>query len=1119
MLSPTNYTQRLSDVKDEICNMFSIPSKEEAMRIIYNMERILKDQSKWPALKDEQDSLLEILRNVPEYVRDHSERTPGGEIFVTKILSSYRDGKANRKAVAEYRKYVTNMNFGLNAIKEYDKLFFDKMSEIVSEYKSSTDYMTRLVRRLMKYNLGHSDEIPEDETTRVLILRQFIKEFGYSGIPDLFCPRLKDEVNSAFGGDINKIDDSVFRLLNAPSVIFEKNETEENQEFTDTEKEELKKAEESEESCEDDTVSKKEVAYNTSYIKAITNLQGTIKLKAPLICVTKEITEMLCDIMDKNVLSEDATNGTALLLSDCFIKPLHNIVLDDFKDFGNLNIDKIEKFTSNLRKRYQNGGLLHTDFTYEERLFTIMKKYSDLFEIKKCRTTDKLILYFYGDIAKPNRALDFSFKISDKFPKEKIYLINASEYPSESYKENIKKLTEKLERLLFKTHPKAKDDYCFVIAYALKEYGIKEKAVKIDYSFYHPLFRLIVIAEKYSYLLSDYGKTPSLLRKILPDFRLPEKLTGKFVKEEIWNEIKSLPMETACDKESFIRELVEHLENYIEDKKAYAQFIRIKVENRFNNTSTVGATDYDANQKKLFLQIHKKSYNYRLLTVADSLASADFSLHDKTREYLYLFAIAFHMYEKKGEKNRITDIEKNLFSDYYCDNLVNNTNVIIDGYGINRSNPGEIAFLWALNQKNLTAKEKAVAAYRVIDYCKEKGKTKEEFYQSNQNEITEDTLTGFYNNIFGNLGDLSAVSEERIKNFLIDNYPCKPENEGIMQINRDQKTAAKIINKKENQLYFLLRISEKLMFENTAESELLHEELQNGTYFSFFNEYHYQRSRRCNNCAKKSDTPFPYCEKYFESYTYQDKEGNTVVLKPCNEYFLDFLDYQVDNGQIFFEKIFSEKYDLDNKIWHFEKNLGNITKLCPTENKNLEELLIKINKRLINETASLRKSDATDYKSQKIHLKEVSRSTIIALCLYEIFLINRLIINSDEATIFGNFRDFYTAFCDGFEYDLKIDDKKIHSLSIGKKTYETVYSGVNKLLESAGYQPVSHKNIFDVYSIFIAYRDNYAPVYRPQNEKIMDFYKNAQEEFRKLEKESEKKKEKEKNKGYISKDI
>ena len=88
--------------------------------------------------------------------------------------------------------------------------------------------------------------------------------------------------------------------MNAPSVIFEKNETEENQEFTDTEKEELKKAEESEESCEDDTVSKKEVAYNTSYIKAITNLQGTIKLKAPLICVTKEITEMLCDIMDKN---------------------------------------------------------------------------------------------------------------------------------------------------------------------------------------------------------------------------------------------------------------------------------------------------------------------------------------------------------------------------------------------------------------------------------------------------------------------------------------------------------------------------------------------------------------------------------------------------------------------------------------------------------------------------------------------------------------------------------------------------------------------------------------------------------------------------------------------------
>ena len=110
-----------------------------------------------------------------------------------------------------------------------------------------------------------------------------------------------------------------------------------------------------------------------------------------------------------------------------------------------------------------------------------------------------------------------------------------------------------------------------------------------------------------------------------------------------------------------------------------------------------------------------KSYNFRMLKVADSIAKGFFASKNPTREDLYVFSIAFEMTfsmvipDKDTNPDEYeTDIRKNLFFDYYSDNLVNavlNAQDVekkeesaarekyISGYGINYKNYLEANYL------------------------------------------------------------------------------------------------------------------------------------------------------------------------------------------------------------------------------------------------------------------------------------------------------------------------------------------------------------------------------------------------------------------------------------------
>lgn len=110
--------------------------------------------------------------------------------------------------------------------------------------------------------------------------------------------------------------------------------------------------------------------------------------------------------------------------------------------------------------------------------------------------------------------------------------------------------------------------------------------------------------------------------------------------------------------------------------------------------------------------------------IANALASAYFSAQRKTREYLYIFAIAFEMkfnmednesskrHSSSSAKHDWMDIQKNLFFDFYNYNLLNEVKnpkteeSFVDGYGINWRNFVEVCYIYFINKPNITPVER-----------------------------------------------------------------------------------------------------------------------------------------------------------------------------------------------------------------------------------------------------------------------------------------------------------------------------------------------------------------------------------------------------------------------------
>ena len=945
----TDYTHQLVDAKKRLDKFFRIVVREDAMRIIDEMKNILLEKTRWTSIGDKQAELLKILENVPEYMDKYYVEKPDGTCAPRELIRSFRYEGENKeridKAIKAYSYYANKLKSIVEINKDIDVLFLEKLNAIFSEYKSSTDYMTRLVKRLLRYNVESDDIFNEADTTRVLILKQFIKQFGwFKDIKEFVVKDVQTLVKEKYDGKYKLIDDDIFVNCINQNALWHKRQITE------------------------------------GFIDAIAKMQGIIKYKAPFIKMDSDVCEMIKFIINKDKLIEDTKLKEAKFLSECFEDSHYNIDLEWFKKPEDVGVNN--EFCDVLCRVVESKCL--TSEAMDGKAETIKKCFKD------------------GILSSGEE----SFKSFDEI-----------------------EITSEMCKYFYK-----------ILRKGTNEEDKRSKAAK--------------------------NGTAKTLAECFAVYEPDMRITS----------INSIVM-------YFYKRIYDELDKRVENCTVKPS--------TYNDATKKGGDLYEKNRKKMGF------YNFELLEIVDELSKARFSSRGKTREYLYVFAIAFDIrMVENGHPERITDIEKNLFWDYYADNIVNNlpkvagfgdaSDVFIDGYGINYKNFAEVIFLWSLEQKDMTPAGRLKKAYEIIEDCKNKGKTETEFLDDDSKVF--DKKTEIYKDEFSIIKELP---EEKLKEYIIKKYPCKSNDSGIMQICSEQRTAEEIIQEQEKKVNNLLKKVEEDLLSDVTEEDLLWRFSEDSILADFFNEYEYLTNNRCKNCPKKSKSVFPYCKKYFDEFSCEEKDESeiqgkkTVTLKNCGGFYVRYLDNHCKKVQDLLEHNVHLKVKSFKPVEeHFKKSFSKVNELCNDNQESLKLLLNRIKGRLQADTTG------------KIHFKNVSRTTMIALCFYEFVLINwvRRLAND---TIIGAFEKVYDSFCKGTVFAIKpfdVDGKK-------KEDFEIIeYEGANSRLVRAGYQPIDPKNIFDIYLIYIAYRDNFLPIYSSQDDALIDLYGEYKKIFDELDK-------------------
>lgn len=196
-----------------------------------------------------------------------------------------------------------------------------------------------------------------------------------------------------------------------------------------------------------------------------------------------------------------------------------------------------------------------------------------------------------------------------------------------------------------------------------------------------------------------------------------------------------------------------------------------------------------------------------LLRMVDDLARGMFREGGTTRRSLYLFAMVYNMTFYTGARDAIrrdTDVEKNLFRDYYSNSMMrylsesfrekrSETELDPPGQGINYKNFAEMCYLYYISQPDLTAAEKIQKSTRMIQRLRESQRGAARTAQA-------DLGTAYFRgrvlrtqgvkHLF--IEDLFAQSEQEFEAFLSQNYDCNTQRGyamGVLDLETEQNTA------------------------------------------------------------------------------------------------------------------------------------------------------------------------------------------------------------------------------------------------------------------------------------------------------------------------------------------
>ena len=206
----------------------------------------------------------------------------------------------------------------------------------------------------------------------------------------------------------------------------------------------------------------------------------------------------------------------------------------------------------------------------------------------------------------------------------------------------------------------------------------------------------------------------------------------------------------------------------------------------------------------------KSGVDQELLAMCNDLAEGNFRVTGKTKVYLYYFAFMFGMTlplegkECPDEKN----LAKNLFQDFYCDNLLRTLEgIYVDeskktqiekeptGEGINYKNFAEAIYLYYLCRDDLAMcpGEKIDAAEDAIAKCMKLAKNvqkKEDPSEEWRKKSQE--YTAVYRDHF--LTGLLNKTPDEVPEYIVKNYIVIPENKKNpqrIQIESEERTAKK----------------------------------------------------------------------------------------------------------------------------------------------------------------------------------------------------------------------------------------------------------------------------------------------------------------------------------------
>ncbi len=192
-------------------------------------------------------------------------------------------------------------------------------------------------------------------------------------------------------------------------------------------------------------------------------------------------------------------------------------------------------------------------------------------------------------------------------------------------------------------------------------------------------------------------------------------------------------------------------------------------------TKATGTRDEIYRQaKKDFLKPMKKALT--LLKLADDLACGKFRVNGTTKEQLYIFAAAFDMSAgAEGEEYR--DIEKNLFHDYYNDDLlrhvlneeyirnISSYETEPSGEGINYKNYVEIIYLYYLTRfPDLPGGIKLEKIQSMIERCAKMAKESPKRVEHSPDERTEYFRGNYFERV------LSISDEELLAEYISTHY-------------------------------------------------------------------------------------------------------------------------------------------------------------------------------------------------------------------------------------------------------------------------------------------------------------------------------------------------------------